>query len=57
MKDELKDAKEQMRNATRAGLLAMRSMIDARIRRIERKQAAAGGATADEGAQRPHEIV
>lgn len=57
MKDELKDAKEQMRNATRAGLLAMRSMIDARIRRIERKQAAAGGAAADEGAQRPHEIV
>jgi hypothetical protein len=46
-----------MRNATRAGLLAMRSMIDARIRRIERKQAAASGAAADEGAQRPHEIV
>ena len=57
MKEELKDAKEQMRNATRAGLLAMRSMIDARIRRIERKQAAGGAVRADEGEQRPHEIV
>ena len=60
MKEELKDAKEQMRNAARASLLAMRSMVDARIRHIERKQAAAqdaGATRADEGEQRPHEIV
>lgn len=57
MKEELKDAKEQMRNATRAGLMAMRSMIDSRIRRIERKQAAASGAGATREEQRPHEIV
>jgi hypothetical protein len=63
MKDELNDAKEQMRNAARAGLLMMRSKVDARIRRIEQKQARArAGADAPTGgrraeAQRPHEIV
>ena len=61
MKDELKDAKEQVRNAARAGLLVMRSKVDARIRRIEQKQArarAGGAASAGEDAdERPHEIV
>jgi len=60
MKDELKDAKEQVRNAARAGLLVMRSKVDARIRRIEQKQARArGDAVRDGGGDEmpPHETV
>ncbi len=66
----LTEARESARNAARASLLAVRSVVDARIRRVERKQAAMhrSGATAmpaipgaapDDraGDQHPHEIV
>ena len=70
MTSTLTEARESARNAARASLLAMRSMVDARIRRVERKQAAMHGsgaaapdATRDAGAgdhageAHPHEIV
>jgi hypothetical protein len=64
MNNTLTGARESARNAARASLLAMRSMVDARIRRVERKQAAvhASGATAapdmhdGSGEEHPHEI-
>ncbi|HET7043109.1 MAG TPA: hypothetical protein VFI13_13910 [Gemmatimonadales bacterium] len=65
------DARESIRNATRASLLAARSMVDARIRRVERRQAAildrrAAGAShmartnagdRPPAGQPPHEVV
>ena len=65
MNSTLTEARESARNAARASLLAMRSMVDARIRRVERKQAAMqpSGATAAPdmhnraGEEHPHEIV
>jgi hypothetical protein len=65
MNNTLTEARESARNAARASLLAMRSMVDARIRRVERKQAAMqpSGATAapemHDGSrdEHPHEIV
>ena len=61
MKSELKEARHELRNAARATLLAMRSMIDARVRRIEarekeRRLHVVGGAAAREPSP-PHEIV
>ena len=61
MKDELEQARLELRNATRATLLAMRSMIDARVRRIEARQKemrlrVVDGGVAGEPSP-PHEIV
>lgn len=59
----LDDARRSARNAARASLLAMRSMVDARIRRIDQKKAAMRPPAAELGRrdeppeQRPHEIV
>lgn len=60
MRDALKDARRDIRRAMRSGLLAMRSMVDARIRRLEEQQAARSRDAADapggnDGAR--HEIV
>ncbi|MHB8376521.1 MAG: hypothetical protein ACYDEB_06145 [Dehalococcoidia bacterium] len=69
MKSQLDEARAHVRNAARASLLAMRSMVDARIRRIDQKKAAMrppGAAPAprveverrdEPPEQRPHEIV
>jgi len=61
MKAELKDAGSELRNATRATLLAMRSMIDARVRRIEAREKERRLHVVDDGVARepspPHEIV
>ena len=61
MKSELKEARHELRNAARATLLAMRSMIDARVRRIEARQKERRLHVVDDDVARepspPHEIV
>lgn len=63
MTSGLDEARRNARNAARAWLLAVRSMVDARIRRLDQKKAAmrppaAEMARRDEPPeQRPHEIV
>ena len=61
MKSELREARHELRNAARATLLAMRSMIDARGRRIEARQKEQRLHVVDDGVARepraPHEIV
>ena len=61
MKSELKEARHELRTAARATLLAMRSMIDARVRRIEARQKARRLHVVDDTIARepspPHEIV
>jgi len=61
MKSELNEARHELRNAARATLLAMRSMVDARVRRIEARQKERRLHVVDDGIAReaspPHEIV
>ena len=60
MREELRETAHELRSAARATLLAVRSMIDARVRRIESREADRGLRVVDsrttEGAA-PHEIV
>ena len=60
MRDELRETAHELRNAARATLLALRSMIDARVRRIESREGERGlhvvDTRATEGSA-PHEIV
>ncbi len=61
MKDELRQTAHELRNASRAALLAVRSMIDARMRRIEERQRDRTPRLSDDGraggGSAPHEIV
>ncbi len=58
MKSDLKEARDNLRNALRASLLAARTMVDARIRRIEANQPALRDRRAPPASdQPPHEIV
>ena len=61
MREELRQAAHELRNAARATLLATRSMIDARVRHIEAREGERGprvvdGSRTSEGSP-PHEIV
>jgi hypothetical protein len=61
MRAELKEARDELRDAARATLLAVRSMIDARVRRLEARERETRLRVVDgdpaPGSPAPHEIV